>query len=87
MGTVSELQYQAMETTRDICRLACDNNGNVYVITKHHNPFSAPFSVALGGCLFRDTDDKLETYELSDVEQQWLQRVTVFVKELSRSCA
>lgn len=83
-STISDLEYAAVEPSRDILRLAHDKHGRVYVMTKHHTPFSAPFAVALSGVLYRDSNDGFQNYELNDIEMEWINRIGNFVSELSR---
>jgi hypothetical protein len=79
---VTDLIYEAIEPKRQVLRLAHDKNGNVFIMTNHDNPFTAPYVMASLG-LMRTTNRGLETYEPDEDEMRWIGRMQAFANALT----
>lgn len=78
---ITDLSYEAIEPTCKRLRLAHDHKGNVFIMTSHTIPYTAPYQMATLG-LYRTTDEGMETYKPVESELQWVHRMRGFAKQL-----
>ena len=82
MSKITDLSYEAIEPKRQVLRLAHDGNGNVFIMSNHDIPFTAPYSMASLG-LMRTTKHGLETYHTDSDENYWIGRMKSFANTLA----
>lgn len=87
-GSITDLEYAAIEPTYDRIRLAYQpresesHDTNVYVIGfDDDDSYSIPYSMSILGILY---NDKMEEMVLNAIELSWLESIKCFAEELSR---
>lgn len=82
-NNVHDLSYQAMEPIFNRIRLASDINHNIYVISDHDIPYSAPYEVVIASRELYRFIDSMEIITLNDVEYTWVNKLNSLVRSLT----